>query len=271
MKNTVLIAITQGNTEPWKTIWKEGQEKTWMSENVYGSSVIHFQSINSPYLIKKFDEIHEKNRYRKILGLWQGRLDKIWTKFISKKIPKYSFNNTNQILTVNSWSTYYLQGRRNIALYDWFLKYTNKDFLFVTNTSSYINQEQLLKLVQKFNPNNTIYAGYLLPEDENEQFVSGAGKLLSRKSVEAIQNNWHKHTHETLEDVCLGIFMKAMRIPAIPLSRVTLPTPESAVALPESILKTEFHYRCKSNQIPRRDVEIMRILHERIKINKKIG
>jgi hypothetical protein len=266
MNNTVLIAISQGNTEPWTTIWREGQAKTWIQDKIYGCNVINLQSIDAPCLVKKFDEIHERNRYRKKMGLWQGRLDKLSSKFISKRIPKYSFNKNNRILTVDSWSTYYLQGRRNIALYDWFLKYTNKDFLFVTNTSSYINQAHLLKIVQKFNPSDTIYAGYLLPESEREQFVSGAGKLLSRKSVEVIKNNWHKHTHEALEDVSLGFFMKSMGIIAIPLSRVSLPTPESVMTLPDSILKTEFHFRCKSDEIPRKDVEIMRILYERIKI-----
>jgi hypothetical protein len=265
MKNTVLIAISHGNTEPWTTIWKEGQEKTWIQDNVHGSKIVHVQSKDAPHLIKKFDEIHEGNRYRKVIGMWQGRFDKIFTLFISKKIPKYLFDDNNRILTVNSWSTYYLQGRRNIALYDWFLKYTNKDFLFVTNTSSYINQAQLLKILQKFDPHDDVYAGYLLPESGEEQFVSGAGKLLSRKTVEVIKNNWHKHTHETLEDVCLGLFMRAMGITSTPLSRISLPTPESAKALPESTLQTEFHFRCKSDQIPRRDVEIMRILHARLK------
>jgi len=268
MKNTVLIAISHGNTEPWTTIWKEGQEKTWIQDNVHGSKIVHVQSKDAPYLIKKFDEIHEGNRYRKVIGMWQGRFDKIFTLFISKKIPKYLFDGNNCTLIVNSWSTYYLQGRRNIALYDWFLKNTNDDFLFVTTTSSYINQVQLLKIVQEFNPSDEIYAGYLLPEGSEEQFVSGAGKLLSRKSVEVIKNNWNKHTHETLEDVCLGLFMRDKGITATPLSRISLPTPESAKALPESTLQTEFHFRCKSDQIPRRDVEIMRILHLRLKSSK---
>lgn len=266
MKNSVLIAIGQANIEPWTKIWKEGQEKTWIKVKVDGSRVVHYQSKNAPFLIRKFDDFHEKIRYRRILGLWQGRFDKITTKFISKKIPKYCYNLDSQILTVNSWSTYFFYGQRNIALYDWFLKNTNDDFLFMTNTSSYINQTKLLQIVQNFDPAETVYAGYLLPEDSKEQFVSGAGKLLSRKSVEIISSNWNKHTQYTLEDVSLGLFMKLMGIIATPLPRVSLPTPEAAKTLPDSILETEFHFRCKSNQIPRRDVEIMRILHERIKI-----
>lgn len=266
---SVLIAVEQANTEPWLSIWKNGQEKTWIRDNVTGSRVIHFTSKNAPYLVKKFDEIHENIRYRKTLGLWQGRLDKISTKFISRKIPKYLFSSDSNILSVNSWSTYYFFGQRNIALYDWFLQNTSEDFLFVTNTSSYINQRNLIDIVQIFDPTDTVYAGYLLPENSKEQFVSGAGRLLSRKSVELIKLNWSKHTHETLEDVCLGIFMKLMGITAIPLPRVSLPTPESVALLPNSVVCTEFHFRCKSQDIPRKDVEIMELLHERISnINK---
>lgn len=265
MKNTILIAIGQANTEPWTTIWKEGQEKTWIKDDVYGSNVVNYQSKHAPFLIKKLDEIHEKNRYRKRLGLWQGRFDKIITKFISRKIPKYSFNSIQQILTVNSWSTNYLYGQRKIALYDWFLRCTDRDFLFTTNTSSYINQKNLLKIIQNFDPSEAIYAGRLFLTGESSEFVSGAGTLLSRKSVEVIKDNWHKHSHETLEDVTLGRFMKSMGIPAISLSTILLPTPAEAKALSEPILDTEFHFRCKSDEIPRKDVEIMQILHKKVK------
>jgi len=264
MKNSVLIAIGQANIEPWTKIWKEGQEKTWIKVKVDGSKVVHYQSKNAPFLIRKFDDLHEKIRYRQILGLWQGRFDKIITKFISRKIPEYFYNVNRQILTVNSWSTYFFYGQRNIALYDWFLKDTDTDFLYVTNSSSYINQRNLLRVIEQFNPNETIYAGNIYLNGESDEFISGAGKLLSRKSVEVIRDNWHKHSHETLEDVTLGRFMKSMGISAIPLISVLVPTVDAVETLPDSILCSEFHFRCKSEEIPRKDVEIMRLLHDRI-------
>jgi hypothetical protein len=264
MGNTLLIAIGQANTEPWTSIWKEGQEKTWINYDSETPSIVHVQSIDAPYFFKILDALHEKNRYRKIIGTWQGRFDKITAKLISKKIPSYKFDVNNQILMVNSWSLYFLFGRRAIALYDWFLKNTDKDFLFCTNTSSYINKKNLLSLVQKFDPADAIYAGYLLPEGERQQFVSGAGRLLSRKSIELIVNNWHKYTHEALEDVAHGRLMEGLGISPISLSRVSLPTSESVAALSDSVIQTEFHFRCKSQEVPRKDVEIMRLLHERV-------
>lgn len=265
MANTLLIAVGQANTEPWTSIWKEGQEKTWINNDSEYSSVVHVQSKDAPYLVSKLDAFHEKNRYSKRLGLWQGRLDKVVTRFISSKIPKYYFNPTSNLLMVNSWSTYFLMGRRVIAFYDWFLKNSDKDFVFTTNTSSYINQKILLNVIQGFNPDDSIYAGYLLPEGEKQQFVSGAGRLLSRKSVQLFVGHWHKYRHEGLEDVSHGRLMESLGVPALALPRVDLPTPESVAALPESVIKSQFHFRCKSTDWPRKDVEIMRLLHERVK------
>ncbi len=264
MANTLLIAIGQANTQPWTSIWKEGQEKTWITNSIDNSSVIHVQSKNAPYFIDKLDSLHEKIRYRPSLGLWQGRVDKIVTRFIPRKIPEYTFNFNSQVLLVDSWSTYFLLGRRVIALYDWFLKYSDKDFLFATNTSSYINQKNLLNVIQSLNPNDAIYAGYLLPEGQLQQFVSGAGKLLSRKSIELFVNNWDKYNHEGLEDVSHGRLMESLGVRALALPRVDLPTPDSVAALPESVVKNHFHFRCKSTDWPRKDVEIMQLLHERV-------
>ena len=58
--------------------------------------------------------------------------------------------------------------------------------------------------------------------------------------------------------------MKSLGVPALALSRVDLPTPESVAALPESVIQSQFHFRCKSTDSPRKDVEIMRLLHVRV-------
>lgn len=264
MKNSVLVAVSQGNTEPWLTIWKEGQEKTWIKSKVKNVDVIHFKSKPTPSIIQQIDKFHEKNRYKTRIGLWQGRIDKIITKTISHKIPKYSFSYENSLLTVNSWSTYQLQGRRFIALYDWFLGQTNYEFLFVTNTSSYINKSNLSSLIQKFDSRDLIYAGFLLPENENNQFVSGAGKLLSRECVEMIADNWDKFKFDTLEDVSHGDLMRDLGVTPIPLSRVELTSPSAVAELPSSLLTKEFHFRCKSPEVPREDVQIMAHLHAKL-------
>jgi hypothetical protein len=261
LTNSLLVAVSQANTEPWLTIWREGQEKTWLKSEVENVDVIHFKSKSTPIVVQVMDRFHEKNRYKKRFGLWQGRIDKVITRVISHKIPKYSFSYEDCLLTVNSWSTYQLQGRRFIALYDWFLSKTDYKFLFTTTTSSYIIKKNLSNLIQKFDSRDLIYAGYLLPENQNKQFVSGAGTLLSRKCIESIVENWHKFKFDTLEDVSHGDLMRELRVTPIPLSRIELTSPESVAELSSSVLSEEFHFRCKSPAVPREDVQIMTQLH----------
>lgn len=264
MKNTALIAVAQANTEPWITIKNEGQEKTWIAIKINGIDTIYFKSKSTPFFVQAIDIFHERNRYKKHIGRWQGRIDKVFSKLISHNIPRYIFENSSNTLIVNSWSTYQLQGKRYRALYDWFLNQTDYGFLFTTTTSSYINKLYLLELIQKLNCNDLIYAGYLMPENHTKQFASGAGTLLSRKSIELLAENWKRFKFDTLEDVSHGDLMRELGVTPIPLTRVDLTDIESVRSLPRSVLESEFHYRCKSSKVPRQDVQIMNVLHESI-------
>ena len=264
MKNTVLIAVGKANVEPWNSIWEAGQNKTWASQSVKGVDVIQFISKNAPNLIYKLDKIHYSNRSKKYIGLWQGRLDYFITRFISRKIPQYTFDKQKLILEVDNYSTWLLLGQRYGALFDWFLKYTDYNFLYTTNSSSYIIKENLLKLVQDFNVNDNIYAGYLMPENQETQFVSGAGRLLSRSCVELMVKNWPRYTHSNIEDVCIGDFLRDLGVLPIPLNTVQVPDLAAVLALKTEVLESEFHFRCKGLDKVRNDIEIMTTLHKRI-------
>jgi hypothetical protein len=151
-----------------------------------------------------------------------------------------------------------------MGLYKWFLAQREYNFLFTTNTSSYINQKKLIDVIQSFNESDLVYAGFLIPEFGENQFVSGAGKLLSRKVVEIIVNNSASYKHSYLEDVDLGHFLREKRIAPIKLSRLEIRNPREVSEIPEDRLREEFHYRCKSFERPRKDADIMLELHKMI-------
>jgi hypothetical protein len=260
----VLVAVCQGNIEPWLTIKVRGQDTTWVNVENRFVDVVNFKSKNAPLLAKNYDRIHEIVRYRKNIGLWQGRLDKLIAKLISKGVPQYHYSKVDKFLNVESWSTYQLQGRRFIALYDWFLKETQYDFLFTTTTSSYIVKQNLLNLVNEFDTNSLVYAGYLLPENQSEQFVSGAGTLLSRKTIEMLAKNWHLFDFSTLEDVAHSKLLSSFGVKAIALPRTDLFSVNDVRLISQAELDRAFHFRCKSASVPRQDAEIMQALHQRI-------
>ena len=264
MKNTVLIAVGMANIEPWSSIWKDGQNTTWVRDKVKGVDVIQSISVNAPYLISKLDKIHNSNRPKKYIGLWQGRVDYLLTRFISRKIPKYTFDKNKSVLEVKNFSTWLLLGQRNGALFDWFLKFTDYDFLYTTNSSSYINKRNLLDLVQDYDKNDNVYAGYLMPENQKLQFVSGAGRLLSRCCIELIVKNWQKYSHNNIEDVCLGNFLRGLGVKPTHLNTVQVPDLAAVSDLRTEVLASEFHFRCKGLGEVRNDIAIMTLLHKRI-------
>ena len=261
MSSSLCIAVAQANEEPWLSIWKNGQEKTWLNNDQDKVKVINFQSKKAPFIVGKYNYFHEKNRYREKIGYFQGMFDKLVTKFISRKTPDWIFNENTSLLSVNSWSTYQLIGRRYAALYEWFLQDTDYDFLFTTTSSCYINKVKLLNFIQGLNPHEPVNSGYLMPENDSRQFISGAGRLYSRKTVELIQSNWDKYEHNNLEDVAHSTFLRKLGVFPKSLPRIELQRPEDVFELTNRDLISNFFYRCKSSDLPRKDVEIMKNLH----------
>ena len=43
-KTNLMISITQANTEPWLSIWREGQEKTWMKKYKNTANIVNCKS-----------------------------------------------------------------------------------------------------------------------------------------------------------------------------------------------------------------------------------
>jgi len=262
--HTILIAILYTEKEPWKSIWENGQNKTWNSLNCENIEVIRYTSSYTPRIIELYDKFHESFRYKKLIGNIQSRFDVIQTKFINRKIPQYRYNIVEKNLLIDCWSTYQLFGRRNLALFDFFMQKTQFDFLYATNVSSYINKQKLFETVQSFNPNENVYAGSLVLKDSPNEFVSGAGKLFSRKLIGNFLSNLTIYPHDTQEDFATGKIARKLGVKALELPMVFLPTPESALNASDESLKSSFHFRCKGTALPRLDAEIMHILHEKV-------
>jgi hypothetical protein len=259
-----MISVTQANTEPWLSIWHEGQEKTWMKKYENIVKIVNFKSKTPLKLFAKFDYYHEKLRYNLIAGRYISILDKILALFIPKKIPAYTYNESQNLLEVDSMSIYILTNRRNLSLFKFFIEETSCNILFQTNTSSYVNCENLIELINQFKPESNLYAGYIVEPSSARKFVSGAGRLMSRKTVELILKNHKTYPHDNLEDVSVGDFLKLFGITPLVLPRLDIPNLEILDKITDKELNANFLYRCKSDTLPRKDVEIMLCLHKRL-------
>lgn len=171
-------------------------------------------------------------------------------------IPRQQANKSILLETSGSDKYYYMASKFKVALE--FAKDLDYDFIFRTNSSSYVNKQRLKDFVETL-PKEKLYAGWTFvdSEDFGGLCVSGAGIFLSRDTAEILREHIDPN-FEQEEDVYCGRILRKHGIVAIDdksrvdVSIVNYETPTGA-----------YHYRFKTND-RLKDANNMKELHKRI-------
>lgn len=114
------------------------------------------------------------------------------------------------------------------------------DYIFHTNSSSYIDKELLYRwLIDK--PRENFYSG-VVGDYNNQKFASGCGFTLSKDVVKLILNNQEKWEHGDKDDATLGIMLSKLGQKVHPAPRFDL-IHDNISDIPDNF----FHYRCKTS------------------------
>ncbi len=144
-------------------------------------------------------------------------------------------------------------GFRTLAFMEYLLDHDDFEFMFRTNTSSFVHFNRLLELVDRMPTGSPIYGGFPVRMG-NLYFASGAGILLNRRAVELLMKSRRSYDFSYLDDQAVGLQMRRLHgVPITPLSRATF-TQKVSSRGPLEILEGEridrpdlFHWRCKSD------------------------
>jgi hypothetical protein len=189
---------------------------------------------------------------------------------------KYTYQEGDEIYTPHE-ETYENIGYKTIDSFKHVLENYNFDYLFRTNSSSYLCIDRLLESI-KSAPRERYYAGwpgrYRVPRAERRQypliirrllyvfdklsppfipFASGSGYILSRDLVQLVVNKQHKWDHSYIDDVALGLFLYPFKIKRIEAKRMDV---EDELIMDKGI----YHYRLKHRD-RETDVRYMQRLH----------
>lgn len=136
------------------------------------------------------------------------------------------------------------------------------DFIYRTNSSSYVNKEKLVE-VAKLLPKEKLYSGYTMVDSNYDGglAVSGAGIWLSRDVAEILLAELMPEEN-CEEDVLIGRILRQNGITAID-DRSRIDYPQQSAKNP----RNAYHIRFKSGGLRYVDVENMRLIHNQI-INK---
>lgn len=153
----------------------------------------------------------------------------------------YIDDDSNDYLILDTDDRYFNLAEKTIIAFEEVFKNYDFDYVFRTNTSSYINFKKFEEYIN--NPKNNLdYSGLKLQAIEGDEIASGAGFFISRKNIKLIIDNKKDFNTSLPDDVAIARLLGNHNILPKDLIRRDLkniPKPQGAFR------SSHFHYRCR--------------------------
>ena len=260
MKIAVLIADSHG--EPFETIRKKCLEEIWQKTP---SEISVFTMIGKEvdFFTRILNAVSSRLKYS---ALWpiQRLFDKITLQRFKCRLPSVQLDDNVLKVEVSEGLRYL--GPKYLASVQ-FLFNEGYDIVYKTTLSSVVQKDLLLNLLENVKPDIAFYAGSIVYSG-NRQFASGANVALNQTMFNLVTMNLKKWDFADYDDVALGKIAAQENVVISEISTMNIGSVQELNLLTESQLSRTVHYRCKSKDSPRNDVEIIDKLLKRLgKIN----
>lgn len=272
LTGALVVAIGHADVMPWSEIARRGQAKTWLAnDDIQDVACIYVHGSGQKKPVARLDALHESvrwsRRFRGLPGKALRVLDEFATFPTRSLVPNYEFVFDGELarprLRVAVPDTYLFAPMKELALFEFFLRYTQADWLYMTTTSSYVRPRKLLAAASSLGK-EAVYAGTPIKAG-SLTFASGANRLLSRDVVAAVYENRRRWQRSDLEDVGLGKLTSNLGFSLQPLGTLNVGSFEELAGVTEPSLRSGFHFRLKSGPLDARlDVDLMQALHARV-------
>lgn len=152
-------------------------------------------------------------------------------------------------------------GKKTITAFE-LLKERDFDYLFRTNTSSYIVKDNILRFVED-KPRNNFYCGIIGRGKIN--FCSGSGYFLSKDVLLKVVENKHLWNHDLIDDVAIGELIEKKLGIQISDGARRLDIHDMGRPYTFEDLKSHYHIRCAWHHDRNVDVYHMNNIHKMLK------
>jgi hypothetical protein len=262
----IVVGLLQVNANPWINIPENGQKRTWFHSKPENIEIINIFGKRPNRLIRSFDLLHEKMRWSPRLQGVVRPLDKFISKFLAKRNDSdwlVELNPDCRNLLIDMESTHLTLPLVEVVFFKYFLTNTKADFLYMSNTSSYINLNKLMKFVETL-PRENVYCGTFHTFDDIK-FASGANRLISRDLVRKLVENFNDWDFSYVEDVSMGKLLKDESRQELSISSLNFTTTHEIDESSLEDLNSTIHFRLKSGNLnSRNDVKLMIQLHRKL-------
>jgi hypothetical protein len=262
----VMVAIQHTQMQPWESILNFNRSEGWLSDSMPNEvQIVIFSGKSNSRVVNSLDRLHEKTRWGPF-GRLLVPIDCFLTLPLKHFIPCFFQSKAFQpyihleidipdVVTFFFW--------KYLAVYRYFLDYTDADYLFTTNSSNYIQPKLLSNLVQSA-PNSGFYAGSSLNAGRH-QFISGANRIFSRDVVSLVVENRALINRHLLEDVAQGSLLRSLNVDLVPLQTLNVHSVSEVLKLDSLQLSRCHQIRVKSGSLREiQDVEILKAIRSRL-------
>ncbi len=266
----IVIGLLQVNADPWKRIYQEGQLPTWVSTCSENIDIVNIFGNPPSRLIRVFDKVHENLRWSPI---FQGPIH-LFDKKVGKKLskfnePKWKLSNEAKASSIHVKfpSTHLSLPNVEISFFKYFLNCTSADFLYMSNTSSYVNTKNLEIFINELDKKAKIYGG-TMNEFAGITYASGSNRLISRNLVCQIVNNFENWDFSLVEDVSMGKILQNESFTKVHIPSLSFNEFAEIKKQSYSQISSAIHFRLKSGSLKsRNDVELMHLIHNKLGYN----
>lgn len=152
-------------------------------------------------------------------------------------------------------------GYKTIRAFEILLQNNNFDYIFRTNSSSYVNIERLVEYLDD-KPLDNFYHG-IIGHHGDINFASGCGYFISKDVVEKVVENKDNWPHQIIDDVAIAFLLRSIGIYPTLAPRLDI---DSIIdddyyvmgkKLEKSLIDKNFHFRCKTGGDRTGEIKIM--------------
>jgi len=279
---TLILSFDEGNH---REIQSKGQDATFVRQAIQNSKVFRYVGRNfrlpskykAIFLIRRLQYgLLDYSKYSPIASVLRLIVNSRFADSAIRSIPQFSGAAQNKECTevhvegelvpklvTESPEDWSLIGLKTILAFKHLLENFEFDYLFRTNTSSYLDVPTLLDYIST-KPRENVYAGVIGTVFQINRFASGAGILLSRDLVQRICDNSEHWKHGLVDDVAIAELIGNLEDPKVELTelpRLDFTCLGDAKSTDPELIKSHFHFRCKTYSA-QETIDIMKHIHE---------
>jgi hypothetical protein len=279
---TLILSFDEGHH---REIQSRGQDATFIREAIQNSKVFRYvgRKFKLPikykaiFLIRRLQyALLDYSKCSPIAAVLRLIVNSRFADSAIRSIPQYSAASSQEECTevhldnelvpklvTESPEDWSLIGLKTVLAFKYLLANVEFDYLFRTNSSSYLDVPALLDYIVT-KPRENLYAGVVGTVFEKNRFASGAGILLSRDLVQRICDSSELWKHGLVDDVAIAELignLQGLPVELTELPRLDLPSLVAAKSIDPELIKSHFHFRCKTDSA-QETIDIMKHIYE---------